>query len=164
MNCCLSLLLASCDYHPFASCSHFSIMQQKLLVQPILYRGVRGLGIRKKNNLVSKLCSSLKNGFSCPESPSICPGSLRSNLESHFARNQDHSGLWHRPLDSCWCDSWVWRSSFSEDQSQVHLVQYRPIWSDLFRFIEGWCKVTWITDCWVLDAAPSALTTSGVWS
>lgn len=161
----VSLCSQFLDYHPFAPCSHCNIMQQKLLVQPIVYTGAKDLELerKKKTNLVSKLCSSLNNGFSCPEFPSICPGSL-SNLESHFGRNHNHFGLPHRPLHSCWCDSRVWRSSSSEDQSQVHLVQYRPIWRDSFRFIEGWCKVTLITDCWVLDAAPSALTTSGVWS
>lgn len=90
------------------------------------------LGEEKPLLLVSKLCSSLKNCYSYPESPSTCSGSLRGNLESHpFARNENHFGLPCRPLDSCWCDSWVWRSSFSEDQSEVRLVQYRPIWSYL---------------------------------
>lgn len=112
-------------------------MQRKLLVQPIVYTGARRLGIREEKNpplLVSKLCSYLKNcwNYSYPESPRHCSGSLRGNLESHlFAWNQNHSDLPYRPLDSCWCDSWVWRSSLSEDQSVIRLVQYRLIWSYL---------------------------------
>lgn len=128
---CSRILLLIIDFH--LEYTH-NIRQQLLLVQPIVYTGARRLGIRVKEKKHSCWFQNYPVPWKIVTPPLNSQAFALDHWEviwkSHqFTRNQNHSGLPYRPLDSCWCGSWVWRSWFSEDQSCIRLVQCRPIWS-----------------------------------